>query len=233
MSSAILVVEDDRALLAGLALNLRKAGFRVRTAADGEAGLAELARKRPDLVVLDLMLPGIDGLEILRRIRSRDASLPVVVLTALAGESDKVQGLDLGANDYVTKPFSIAELLARVRAVLRAGAAAGAAAASDPPHRILRAGAIELDRDSRQVLVAGEPVEMTTRELEVLEFLMRRPERVLSRDQILAGVWDHAYDGTDRTVDNIICSLRQKLGEHPRHPRHLRTVRGIGYRLIP
>jgi DNA-binding response OmpR family regulator len=229
MSASLLVVEDDRSLLAGLALNLRKAGYRVRTAADGEAGLAELARERPDLVVLDLMLPGIDGLEILRRIRSNDAALPVVVLTALAGEGDKVQGLDLGANDYVTKPFSIAELLARVRAVLRAGVAA----ASDPPHRILRAGAIELDRDSRQVSVAGEPVEMTSRELEVLEFLMRRPERVLSRDQILAGIWDHAYEGTDRTVDNVICSLRQKLGEDPRHPRHLRTVRGIGYRLVP
>jgi DNA-binding response OmpR family regulator len=229
MSSAILIVEDDRSLLAGLALNLRKAGYRVRTAADGEAGLAELARERPDLVVLDLMLPGIDGLEILRRIRSSDAALPVVVLTALAGEGDKVQGLDLGANDYVTKPFSIAELLARVRAVLRAGAAA----ASEPPHRILRAGAIELDRDRRQVSVAGEPVEMTTRELEVLEFLMRRPERVLSRDQILAGIWDHAYEGTDRTVDNVICTLRQKLGEDPRHPRHLQTVRGIGYRLVP
>jgi DNA-binding response OmpR family regulator len=229
MSASLLVVEDDRSLLAGLALNLRKAGYRVRTAADGEAGLAELARERPDLVVLDLMLPGIDGLEILRRIRSNDAALPVVVLTALAGEGDKVQGLDLGANDYVTKPFSIAELLARVRAVLRAGVAA----ASDPPHRILRAGAIELARDSRQVSVAGEPVEMTSRELEVLEFLMRRPERVLSRDQILAGIWDHAYEGTDRTVDNVICSLRQKLGEDPRHPRHLRTVRGIGYRLVP
>jgi DNA-binding response OmpR family regulator len=229
MSATILLVEDDPSLLAGLALNLRKAGYRTRTAADGAAALASLESERPDLVLLDLMLPGVDGLEILSHIRSTDASLPVVVLTALGGEDDKIRGLDVGANDYVTKPFSIAELLARVRAALRARAAA----ASDPPHRRLHAGAIELDRDSRRVFLADEPVELTTREFEVLEYLMLRPERVLTREQILAAVWDQSYGGTDRTVDNVISSLRQKLGEHPRHPRHLQTVRSVGYRLVP
>jgi DNA-binding response OmpR family regulator len=229
MSATILVVEDDPSLLAGLALNLRKAGYRIRTAADGTAALASLESERPDLVLLDLMLPGVDGLEILSRIRSSDASLPVVVLTALGGEDDKIRGLDVGANDYVTKPFSIAELIARVRAALRARAAA----AADPPHRRLHAGSIELDRDSRRVSVADEPVELTTREFEVLEYLMLRPERVLTREQILAAVWDQAYVGTDRTVDNVISSLRQKLGEHPRRPRHLQTIRSVGYRLVP
>ncbi|HVR29427.1 MAG TPA: response regulator transcription factor [Thermoanaerobaculia bacterium] len=229
MSATILVVEDDPSLLAGLALNLRKSGYRIRTAADGAAALASLESERPDLVLLDLMLPGVDGLEILSRIRTTDASLPVVVLTALGSEDEKIRGLDVGANDYVTKPFSVAELLARVRAALRARAAA----AHDPPHRTLRAGPIELDRDSRRVAVADEPVELTTREFEVLEYLLLRPERVLTREQILAAVWDQTYGGTDRTVDNVISSLRQKLGEHPRRPRHLQTVRSVGYRLVP
>ena len=228
MTATILIVEDDPALLAGLALNLRRAGYRVRTAADGTAALAALESEAPDLVLLDLMLPGVDGLEILRRIRSGDAALPVVVLTALGEEDDKVRGLDVGANDYVTKPFSITELLARVRASLRARAAVG-----EPPHRMLRAGPIELDRDARQVAVSGDPVELTTREFDVLSYLMLRPERVLTREQILAGVWDHAYRGTDRTVDNVVSSLRQKLGDHPRHPRYLQTVRGVGYRFVP
>jgi DNA-binding response OmpR family regulator len=228
MKPTILVVEDDASLRAGLALNLRKAGYSVRTSDDGPAALAALAAERPDLVLLDLMLPGMDGLEILSHIRGADALLPVVVLTALGEEEDKVRGLDVGANDYVTKPFSVAELLARVRAALRARAAVGEA-----PHRVLRAGAIELDRDKRQTSVAGDPIELTTREFDLLEYLMQRPERVLTREQILAGVWDHAYRGTDRTVDNVVSSLRQKLGEHPRHSRHLQTVRGVGYRLVP
>ena len=140
MSATILVVEDDPSLLAGLALNLRKAGYRTRTAADGTAALAALESERPDLVLLDLMLPGVDGLEILSHIRSTDASLPVVVLTALGGEDDKIRGLDVGANDYVTKPFSIAELLARVRAALRARAAAATQPApSGTPCRCHRA----------------------------------------------------------------------------------------------
>jgi DNA-binding response OmpR family regulator len=229
VSATILLVEDDPSLLAGLSLNLRKAGYRVLTAADGAAALAALEAQHLDLVLLDLMLPVVDGHEVLSRIRSADASLPVVVLTALGGENDKVRGLDVGANDYVTKPFSIAELLARVRAALRARAAAS----GGPPHHMLHAGPIELDRDGRRVAVAGEPVVLTAREFEGREYLMLRPERVVTREQILAGVWDQDYQGTARTVDNAISSLRQKLKEHPRHPRHLQTVRSVGYRLVP
>lgn len=227
MSETILIIEDDPSLLMGLAMNLRREGYRVRTANDGHRGLDELARERPDLVVLDLMLPGVDGLEILRRIRADDATLPVVVLTALGSEQDKIKGLDLGANDYVTKPFSIAELQARVRATLRV-----AQALLPEAVEVLRAGAIELEPDTHAVRVEGREVELKPREVELLRFFMSRPERVLTRDQILAGVWGRDYQGTERTVDNFVSSLRQKLGEEVTR-RHLTTVWGIGYRFVP
>jgi two-component system, OmpR family, alkaline phosphatase synthesis response regulator PhoP len=229
MSPLILVIEDDPSIVLGLRMNLGRAGYRVRTASDGHIGLAELARERPDLVLLDLMLPGIDGLEILRRIRAEDALLPVLVLTAMGSDEDKIRGLDLGANDYVTKPFSVAELAARVRAALRT-----ASLGPDVDQgQILRAGAIELDRERRQVAVDGDDVDLTTREFDLLLFLMERPERVLTREQILVNVWGHDYEGTDRTVDNFVSALRRKLSEDPDRPRHIRTVRGIGYRFIP
>ncbi len=229
MSANILVIEDDPSILLGLRMNLSKVGYSVRTATDGHAGLAELARKRPDLLVLDLMLPGVDGLEILRQIRESDPTLPVVVLTALGSETDKVRGLDLGANDYVTKPFSVAELQARVRAALRT-ASLGPNGDDDD---VLRAGNIELLRDKRYVEVDGEAVDLTSREFDLLLFFMERPERVVSREQILVNVWGHDYEGTDRTVDNFVSNLRKKLREDLEHPRHLKTVRGIGYRFVP
>jgi two-component system alkaline phosphatase synthesis response regulator PhoP len=199
-------------------------------AADGTVGLREIEQQKPDLVLLDLMLPGMNGLEVLRRIRSKDLQLPVVILTAMGTETDKVTGLDLGANDYVTKPFGVAELLARVRAVLRQ---AGAGADGPERQRVLRAGAIELHCDTRKVLLAGNEVALKGREFDVLLFLMERPERVVTREQILVNVWGDDYEGTDRTVDNFISALRRKLGEDSAHPRHLRTVRGIGYRFVP
>ena len=227
MSENILIIEDDPSLLMGLTMNLRREGYHVRTASDGHRGLVELERERPDLVVLDLMLPGVDGLEILRRIREDDVTLPVVVLTALGSEQDKIKGLDLGANDYVTKPFSIAELQARVRATLRVAQAL-------QPHavEVLRAGVIELEPDTHVVRVEGHEVELKPREIELLQFFMARPERVLSREQILAGVWGMDYQGTERTVDNFVSSLRQKLGEEVTR-RHLTTVWGVGYRCVP
>ncbi len=229
MSTTILIVEDDPSIMLGLRLNLTRAGYRVRTADDGHRALAELARERPDLLLLDLMLPGVDGLEILQRVRAEDETLPVVVLTALGAEGDKIRGLDLGANDYVTKPFSVAELLARVRAALRTASLTPTSGDDD----VLRAGAIALHRDTRRVTVEGEPVELTSREFDVLLFLMERPERVLTREQILVNVWGSDYEGTDRTVDNFISSLRRKLREDHERPRHLRTVYGIGYRFVP
>jgi len=227
---SVLVIEDDPSITLGLKLNLGRAGYRVRVATDGAEGLRELKRERPDLVLLDLMLPGVNGLEILRRIRADDAQLPVVILTALGAESDKIEGLDLGANDYVTKPFSIAELLARVRAALRSTAPNATGPESE---QVLRAGAIELCPAKRRVRVDGRDPGLKGREFDVLQFLMERPERVLTREQILVNVWGDDYEGTDRTVDNFISALRRKLGEDPTHPRHLRTVRGIGYRFVP
>ncbi len=227
MNENILIIEDDPSLLMGLTMNLRREGYRVRTATDGKRGLAELSRERPDLVVLDLMLPGVDGLEILRQIRLEDALLPVVVLTALGSEQDKIRGLDLGANDYVTKPFSIAELQARVRATLRV-----AQVLQPETVDVLRAGVIELEPETRVVRVDGEVVELKAKEFDLLRFFLLRPERVLSRDQILAGVWGVDYQGTERTVDNFVSSLRQRLGEEVTR-RHLNTVWGVGYRFVP
>jgi DNA-binding response OmpR family regulator len=226
----ILVIEDDASLVLGLRLNLTKAGYKVVAAGDGPRGLAEIARSRPDLLILDLMLPGINGLEVLQRIRAADPRLPVIILTAMGTEHDKVKGLDLGANDYVTKPFSVAELLARVRAALRTVSPEDG---ESPDGAVLRAGAIELFLESRRVLVAGSEVDLTSRELDMLRFFMERPERVVTREQILVSVWGDDYEGTDRTVDNFVSALRRKLGEDPDHPRHLRTVWGIGYRFVP
>lgn len=226
----VLVIEDDPSIILGLQLNLSRAGYRVKMARDGVEGLEAVTAEKPDLVLLDLMLPGVDGLEILRRIRAADERLPVVVLTALSAEQDKIKGLDLGANDYVTKPFSVAELLARVRAALRS---AKAGPADDDEDAVLRAGAIELHPATRKVEVEGAAIELNSREFDVLQFLMERPERVLTRAQILANVWGADYEGTDRTVDNFVSALRRKLGEDPDHPRHVRTVWGIGYRFVP
>jgi len=227
MNADILVIEDDPHLLLGLALNLEKEGYRVRTAHDGHRGLAELARERPDIVLLDLMLPGVDGLEILRRIREGDPTLPVVVLTALGAERDKVRGLDLGANDYVTKPFSVGELQARIRAVLRASRVHEPVVAV-----VLRAGEIELEPETRRVRAAGREVDLSAKEFDLLRFFMERPERVLTRSQILAGVWTRDYEGTERTVDNVVSALRRALGEEIAR-RHLGTVWGVGYRFVP
>jgi DNA-binding response OmpR family regulator len=226
----VLVVEDDPSIILGLQLNLSRAGYKVKMARDGGEALEAIAVGRPDLVLLDLMLPVVDGLEVLRRIRASDDRLPVVILTALTHEQDKIKGLDLGANDYVTKPFSVAELLARVRAALRY---AKAGPNGEVEVDVLRAGAIELHAATRKVEVEGREVELNSREFDVLLFLMERPERVMTRAQILSNVWGDDYEGTDRTVDNFVSALRRKLGEDSEHPRHLRTVWGIGYRFVP
>lgn len=226
----ILVIEDDPSIILGLRLNLAKEGYRVVQASDGVSGLEAIGCEEPDLLLLDLMLPGIDGLEILRRIRSEGSTLPVIILTALGGEQDKVKGLDLGANDYVTKPFSVAELMARVRAALRY---AERGTGETEQEEVLRAGYIELYPASRRVLVNGNEVDLKSREFDVLLFFMERPERVVTRQQILINVWGYDYEGTDRTVDNFVSSLRRKLREDGDRPRHLRTVWGIGYRFVP
>ncbi len=221
----VLVVEDDPSIAIGLRINLESEGYVVHLAEDGEAGL-DLARSvEPDLIVLDVMLPKRNGLEVLHDLRAEGRTMPIIILSAKAAEMDKVAGLELGAEDYVAKPFSLAELLARVRAALRRG--------HGPPAERRRAilfGEVEVDVDARNVKRRGEPVEMTAREFDVLVCLIHERGRVLSRDDIFRRVWGPKHHGTPRTVDNFIQQLRAKLEADPQEPIHIQTVRGVGYR---
>lgn len=222
----VLVVEDDPSIAIGLRINLESEGYVVDLAEDGETGL-ELARTTdPDLIVLDVMLPKRNGLEVLHDLRAEGRTMPIIILSAKAGEMDKVAGLELGAEDYVAKPFSLAELLARVRAALRRGNAAPPPA----PRRGIVFGEVEVDVAARNVKRAGEPVEMTAREFDVLVCLVNERGRVLSRDDIFRRVWGPKHHGTPRTVDNFIQQLRAKLEVDPQEPVYIQTVRGVGYR---
>jgi DNA-binding response OmpR family regulator len=220
--SRIVIVEDDTAIAAGLAMNLRHEGYAVLTAADGVTGLEAACSDDVALVVLDVMLPGLNGYELLRTLRERHPMRPVLMLSARGRENDRVLGLDLGADDYVTKPFSLAELLARVRALLRRTASP----------RTLPLGAVTIDLDARQGFRDGASVGLTPQEFRLLAAFIDAEGRVLSREQLLSSAWDHAYDGTDRTVDTFVRQLRLKLEDDPETPRQLVTVRGAGYRLV-
>ena len=223
----ILIVEDDAAIREGLELNLSLEGHLCGTAADGEQAIVALERQPFDLVLLDVMLPGRNGFEVLRTIRSTRPELPVLLLTARAEEADKILGLELGADDYIVKPFGLGELRARIRAALRR---AGLQAAVGQPVRAF--GDVEVDRDGHRVRRHGDDVPMTAREFSLLLHFLDNPERVLSREALLRRVWglEHA---TLRTVDNFVMRLRQKLEPDPDAPRHLVTVRGVGYRFAP
>jgi DNA-binding response OmpR family regulator len=226
VKETILVVEDDRALREGLAMNFQLQGYRVLTAADGDEGMKKAFDSRPDLIVLDVMLPGWSGLDILAELRDKADDVPVLILSARDTTNDKIQGLDVGADDYVTKPFELAELLARVEALLRRRRG----------HRTeaeLQVGEIVVDPVARRVNRGDEELHMSAKEFDLLLLLARTPGRPLSREVILDRVWGWGFDGTARTVDNFIMSLRQKIEKDPANPRHLVTVRGVGYRLDP
>jgi DNA-binding response OmpR family regulator len=227
----VLVVEDDPSIAIGLRINLEREGYEVLLAEDGERAL-DLARgSAPDLVVLDVMLPKRNGLEVLHALRAEGRSMPIIILSAKAGEMDKVAGLELGAEDYVAKPFSLAELLARVRAALRrAGVGQGAGAPESERRPRIAFGDVDIDVAARSVRRGGEPVEMTAREFDVLLCLIHEKGRVLSRDEVFRRVWGPNHHGTARTVDNFIQQLRAKLEDDPQEPRHILTVRGVGYR---
>lgn len=219
----ILVVEDDPSILQGLGLALGREGYEVQTADDGERGF-ELARHGAwDLIVLDLMLPGRNGYEILAALRAAGDDTPVLILSARTDEMDRIRGLDLGADDYVTKPFSLGELLARVRAMLRRRRHDG--------ETVLGVGPLVIDIASHTVLLNGRSVDLTATEYQVLVLLVRARDRVLSRQRILDAVWGPGHHGSIRTVDNFIGQLRAKLEEDPARPRLIETVRGFGYRL--
>ena len=230
MAERILVIEDDPSILRGLQLNLGMEGYVVRSAADGAAGLAMARSERPDLVVVDVMLPKLGGLEVVREIRAEDPDLPVLILSAKGHETDKVAGLQLGADDYMVKPFGLKELLARIDALLRRRRAHGQ---TGETRAIRRAGDVELDLDSRKATAQGRPLELTSREFDLLAFFVTHPERVHSREQLMEAVWGSRYLGTARTVDNFVARLRSHIGDDAERPRHLETVRGFGYRFTP
>lgn len=218
----ILVIEDDAAILFGLRDNLQRAGYRVRSAGDGHLGLELVRTLRPDLVLLDLMLPGLSGHEVCRRIRDDGLEMPVVMLTALGEEAQVVRGLNLGADDYVTKPFGIGELMARVAALLRRRRR------STPDVVII--GTLEVDRGARRVSRGGVVLELTPKEYGLLEFFTRKAGRALTREQILNAVWGESAAVTDRSVDRAVTTLRAKVEENPNRPRLIQTVPQIGYR---
>ena len=218
----ILVIEDDAAILFGLRDNLQRAGYAVRSASDGHLGLELVRTLRPDLVLLDLMLPGLSGHEVCRRIRDNGLEMPVVMLTALGEEAQVVRGLNLGADDYVTKPFGIGELMARVAALLRRRRR------STPDVVVI--GTLEVDRGARRVSRGGVVLELTPKEYGLLEFFTRKAGRALTREQILNAVWGESAAVTDRSVDRAVTTLRAKIEENPNRPRFIQTVPQIGYR---
>ncbi len=227
MAERILVIEDDPSILRGLQLNLGMEGYLVRSAMDGETGLALARTEKPDLVVVDVMLPRLGGLDVVREIRAEDPDLPVLILSAKGQESDKVKGLQFGADDYMVKPFGLKELLARIDALLRRRRTRGE---TGPTRATRRVGDVEVDLDARRATAKGKVLELTTREFDLLAFFVTHPDRVHSREQLMQAVWGSRYLGTARTVDNFVARLRSHIGDDPETPRHLETVRGIGYR---
>ena len=224
--SVILVVEDDPAILRGLVDNLKFESYEVRTATDGEAGYRMVRDGKPDLVILDLMLPKLSGYELCRKVRAEGLTTPIMMLTARGEEGDRVLGLDLGADDYVTKPFSVRELLARVRALLRR---------AQPPQKLpdeLRFDDVVVDFRSYEASKGGRPLDMTRKEFAILRLLAARAGEVVTRDELLNEVWGYENFPTTRTVDNHMASLRAKIEQDPAEPQRLRTVHGVGYKFV-
>jgi DNA-binding response OmpR family regulator len=223
----VLLIEDDPSIVAGLELNLSLEGYQVLTATDGETGYNLAVNERPDLVLLDIMLPGVNGLEVLRRLRSVDPDLPVLILTARGDDADKVLGLTLGADDYISKPFNLAELRARINASLRRHRLRAAGDVS-----VHEFGDVRVDLDRHQATRGGKPVPMTAREFALLAYFLTNPERALTRESLLSEVWHTDYL-TQRTIDNFVGRLRAKFEPDPDRPRYFLTVRGVGYRFEP
>ena len=228
--SRILVIEDNADLAFGLRNNLEIEGYEVEVSGDGSAGLERARRSRPDLVILDLMLPKMDGLRVLKALRGDDLAMPVLILTARGEETDKVRGLKLGADDYVTKPFGVLELLARVEALLRRNRSPAAPPLPAAP-RLERFGEVEVDPAARVVTRSGRPVELAPKEYELLLALIGRRGAVASRVELMREVWGYSDEAVTRTIDTHVAELRRKLEADPADPRHILTVRKVGYRL--
>jgi len=223
VAKSILIVEDEEQIVRVVRAYLEQAGYEVLVARNGPEGLMRVRQQRPDLVVLDLMLPGMDGLDVCRAIR-RESSTPIIMLTARAEETDKLIGLEIGADDYMTKPFSPRELVARVRAVLRR------VGGDEPAETLIRAANVEIDLQAHTVLVQGQSVDLTPTEFDLLVAMARHPGRVLSRAQLLDATLGEVYEGYERTIDVHIKNLRRKIEPDPRAPRYIQTVYGVGYR---
>jgi len=223
----VLVVDDEPTVREVVQHYLEREGYRVHVATDGPGALAALAAETPDLIVLDLMLPGVDGLDVCRQVRATGAT-PIIMLTAKGHESDRIVGLELGADDYVVKPFSPRELVARVRSVLRR-----TRSGDGQPPSPLRAGDMVVDPATREVSVAGRPVSLTVREFDLLAFLVGHPRQVFTRGQLLRQVWEYTWLGDTSTVTVHIRRLRAKVEDDPSNPTRLQTVYGVGYRFLP
>jgi len=229
--TTVLVIEDDPAILRGLTDNLSFEGYDVITAMDGETGYHLQRERKPDLIVLDLMLPRMSGFEFCRKLRGEGIQTPILMLTARSEEPDRVLGLDLGADDYVTKPFSVRELMARVRALLRRSQP-GSEGKPDLPDEV-RFGGAEIDFRSYEARRNGETIEMTRKEFAILRFLAAHAGEVVTRDDLLNEVWGYESYPTSRTVDNHVAGLRAKLERDSSQPAHIKTVHGVGYKFVP
>lgn len=226
MTEKVLIVDDEKPIVEILKYNLEKEGYRVVTAFDGEEALKMVETESPDVIVLDIMLPKKDGFTVCREIRS-SRDIPIIMLTAKEMEMDKVLGLELGADDYVTKPFSAREVTARIKAILRRSKVRNTFSDNDKGKLVV--GKITVDRDEVQVYNQGKPVDLTQREFNLLVYLMLKPGHVFSREQLLDQVWGYDYVGDDRTVDVTVRRLREKLEPNPARPEYIHTKRGVGY----
>lgn len=224
----ILLVEDEPQMQRGVKDNLEFEGYEVDVAADGKAGLQKLLENSYDLVLLDVMLPHMSGFDVCKKAREKGVTTPVIMLTAKGEEIDKVVGLELGADDYITKPFGLRELLARVKAVLRRSEGATGASAQK-----MALGSVEIDFATYNATRSGKSLQMTPKEFEILKFLWQHRNKAVSRDQLLTNVWGYDESISTRTVDNFILKLRQKIEDDPAHPKHILTIHGLGYKLIP
>ncbi len=224
MEKTILVVDDEAPIVDMLKFNLQKSGYKTMTAYDGRTGLELALTKNPDLILLDVMLPKMDGFEVCRKIREANKKVPILMLTAREEEIDKVFGLESGADDYITKPFSVRELMARIKANIRRGSEDDAA-----DSQIIAVDKLEINTGLYEVKKDGVPVELTLREFELLKFLASQPGRIFSREMLLEKVWDYEYFGDVRTVDVTVRRLREKIEDNPAAPERIMTKRGVGY----
>jgi len=230
MSKRILVVDDESSIVTLLQYNLEKAGFIVETANDGQAGFNAVLEKNPDLIILDLMLPKMDGMEVCKALRLQKINTPIIMLTAKDDEFDKVLGLELGADDYMTKPFSPREVTARVKAVLRRTYVSEEESTQKDKDYLYEFGTLQVYPDRFEVFLKEEALEFTPKEFELLLHLMENKNRVLTRDQLLSAVWNYDFAGDTRIVDVHISHLRDKIEENSRKPQFIKTIRGIGYK---